>query len=498
MGRSLFAKLHRRFGRRISGEEHRRRAEVHYERVRESLPIGMVGGGMYRVAAAAPHLVVIGAGFAGTFAAWLAKDAGFAVTLIEPGVVGGRVSSTETLVPGRILEAGAELIGTNHPLWVMLARRFNFALSLLTSEENYAAAGLHMPFILDGRRLTTDEQQKLHDEIDEVFQLWGAKSKIVDNAWTPWETPGAADMDALSLASQIPSGVSELAKKAILLEFELDNCLPATEQSWLGNLAQLRAGGGYEFFEETEVFRCSAGNQALATRLAAGMNLNRGSVKNIRTGSRLYVDMDVGPEGPFDFAIVAVPGVAMEKITIDGAPFPLKTIAHGPAVKYLSGIQERFWLNEELAPSGVSDRLGMMWEGTDNQMDTARFDVSVFAGGRPAQAAIDGGGGAAYFAPRLTEMLPGYRAIAAEFENWPHRQHIEMGYSCPARGEVTTKQKRFVELIAGRIAVAGEHTSPPWFGFMEGALQTGLQAVWRIAQAAGVPMRREYGNFRAV
>jgi monoamine oxidase len=496
MGRSLFAKLHRRFGRRIGGEERRQRAAHHYERLREAMPVGLVSAPQ-RIASTSPRVAILGAGFAGASAAWFAARAGFAVTLIEPGVVGGRVSSTKTLVPGRILEAGAELIGTNHPLWIALGRHFGFAMSLLTSEENYAAAGLEMPMILDGRHLTTAEQKTLHHEMDEVFQQWGEASKIMKNPWMPWTTDGAAALDSQSLASKVPASVSELARKAILLEFELDNCIPAADQSWLGALSQLAAGGGYAFFEETEVFRCSGGNQSLGKRLAAGLDLNQGRATNIRTGDRIFIDLDGGAkEGPFDYVVVAVPSVAMEKITIDHKPFPYRAIAHGPAVKYLSAIEHRFWIAEGLAPSGTSDNLGMMWEGTDNQMDTAAFDVSVFAGGRPAQRAIDAGGGAGYFAPRITAMLPHYNATHAEFENWPKR--VGMGYSCPALGEVTTTQEAYTKLIAGRIAVAGEHTSPAWFGFMEGALESGLVAMARIATNAGVKFSPEYGKFKAV
>lgn len=496
MGRSLFAKLHRRFGRRISGDERRQRAADHYERLRQAMPVGLIGAPQ-RIASTSPRVAVLGAGFAGASAGWFASRAGFGVTLIEPGVTGGRVSSTDTFVPGRILEAGAELIGTNHPLWMALAAHFGFALSVLSSEDNYAAAGLEMPLIIDGHRLTAEEQETLHEEMDKVFQLWGAESKIVRNPWMPWTTDGAAELDAQSVAAKVPTTVSELTKKAILLEFELDNCIPAAEQSWLGALAQLAAGGGYAFFEETEVFRCAAGNQSLGRRLAAGVDLNKGRATNIRTGDRLFIELEGGAvEGPFDYAIVAVPGVAMEKITIDGRPFPYRTIAHGPAVKYLSAVERRFWITEGLAPSGMSDQLGMMWEGTDNQMDTARFDVSVFAGGRPAQRAIDGGGGPAYFAPRLTALLPHYEAVRTEFENWPQR--VGMGYSCPAIGEVTTTQKAYEGLIAGRIAVAGEHTSPAWFGFMEGALESGLVAMARIAVNAGVKLSPEYGQFKAV
>lgn len=497
MGRSLFAGLHRRFGRRITGEERRRRAEAAYTRLREAMPVDLVGGPQLAATHSA-KLAVIGAGFAGLSAAWFAERAGFAVTVIEPGSIGGRVSSIRHLVEGRILEAGAELIGTNHPMWIALARHFGFALSLITGEDQFDAAGLEMPLILDGRLLTLEEQKHVYKQMDEVFRAWGKESEIVQEPWKPWNTEGAAALDALSLDSQIPDGVDPLTKAAIRTEFELDNTIPADQQSWLANLAQIAAGGGYDFFEDTEVFRCAAGNQALASRLSSGLNLDKHRAINIRTGRQLFVDLAgvAHPEGPFDYVIVAIPSVHMEKLTIDRTAFPYRAIGHGPAVKYLSALERRFWIAEGLAPSAMSDRVGMTWEGTDNQMDTAAFDLSLFAGGRVAQEAINAGGGEAFFKPRLRALFPRYEATRAEFENWPRR--VGMGYSCPRMNEVTTIQKQYADLIGGRIAVAGEHTSPAWYGFMEGALESGLVAMTRVAQAAGVAFPREFGKFKAV
>jgi hypothetical protein len=40
----------------------------------------------------------------------------------------------------------------------------------------------------------------------------------------------------------------------------------------------------------------------------------------------------------------------------------------------------------------------------------------------------------------------------------------------------------------GRIFLAGEHVSPPFFGFMEGALQSGIKAEVRVAKAAKIPI----------
>jgi len=496
MSRSLFAKLHRRFGQRITGEERQRRAEVHLARLREAMPVGMVGG-VQRAAARGARVAVIGGGFAGTSAAWFAARAGMAVTLVEPRVVGGRVSSTRELVPGRILEAGAELIGTNHPMWMAFARHFGMAMSMITGEDQFAAAGLEMPLILNGKRLTPEEEKVVYAEMDGVFREWAKESAVVTQPWTPWNTPDAARLDAETLDAHIPANIDELTKAAIRAEFEFNNTVPASAQSWLANLAQIAAGGGYAYFEDTEVFRCAAGNQSLARHLAAKLSIDKHRVTNISTGDRIFLDLEGGErEGPFDYVIVAVPSVAMEKLTIDKTAFPYRAVGHGPAVKYLSAVERRFWIPEGLAPSGMSEQLGMSWEGTDNQMDTAHYDLSVFAGGPVAQAAIDAGGGAGFWAPRIKALLPGYAAERAEFENWPRR--VGMGYSCPAPGQVTTIQKSYANLIGGRIAVAGEHTSPAWFGYMEGALQSGLVAAVRIAQQAGVNIEPRFGGFSAV
>ena len=496
MSRSLFAKLHRRFGQRITGQERQRRAEAHLARLRQAMPVGMVGGPQLAAARAA-RLVVIGAGFAGCSAAWFAARAGMAVTVIEPRAPGGRVWSRSDLVEGRILEAGAELIGTNHPMWMALARHFGIALSAITTEDQYAAAHLAMPLLLNGRPVSDDEQKVLYEEMDGVLHAWAKDAEVVTDPWKPWTAPDAAKLDAETLDAHIPAGIGELTKAAIRTEYEMNNTTPASEQSWLANLAQIAAGGGYQYFEDSEVFRCAAGNQALAKNLAAKLNIDKHRATNIRIGERIFVDLDGGEhEGPFDYAVVALPSVSMEKLTINGKPFPYRAVGHGPAVKYLSGTERRFWIGEGLAPSGMSDQFGMTWEGTDNQMDTARFDLSVFAGGRTAKAAIDAGGTAAYFAPRIKALYPGYQTFHAEFMNWPRR--IGMGYSTPRPGEVTTIQKSYAELIEGRIAVAGEHTSPAWFGYMEGALQSGLLAAVRVAQRAGITIPEEFGSFKAV
>ena len=46
--------------------------------------------------------------------------------------------------PGEGYAECAELIGTNHPMWLAFARHFGLAMSMLTGEDQYDAAGLEM------------------------------------------------------------------------------------------------------------------------------------------------------------------------------------------------------------------------------------------------------------------------------------------------------------------------------------------------------------------
>src|SRR5262245_19696394 len=58
------------------------------------------------------RVAVIGAGLAGLAAAWYLVECGVETTVYEAtGRVGGRVQTDRQFAPGKVVEAGAELIG---------------------------------------------------------------------------------------------------------------------------------------------------------------------------------------------------------------------------------------------------------------------------------------------------------------------------------------------------------------------------------------------------
>ena len=129
-----------------------------------------------------------------------------------------------------------------------------------------------------------------------------------------------------------------------------------------------------------------------------------------------------------------------------------------------------------------------MWEGTDNQMGSSDLDLTVFAGGPHAERIQRN---------LQQEFNSGMRSLFGDWGhnlvdgphlvNWPREPYILGGYSIPGRGQVTGALRLMnTGAIGGRVFVAGEHASPGFFGYMEGALQTGFVAAVRIAYAANI------------
>jgi len=83
------------------------------------------------------HVIVVGGGFAGLSAAYELKSVGYRVTVVEARkTVGGRIESRRDVVPGMVMEGGAELIGRNHLAWWSYKRIFDLKFEKLQDSKN--------------------------------------------------------------------------------------------------------------------------------------------------------------------------------------------------------------------------------------------------------------------------------------------------------------------------------------------------------------------------
>jgi monoamine oxidase/subtilisin family serine protease/peptidoglycan hydrolase-like protein with peptidoglycan-binding domain len=442
------------------------------------------------------RVAVVGGGLSGLMAARRLQAGGAQVTVFEAGDrLGGRVHTRRDLVPGKTVEAGAELIGSNHPIWNDLAPRFGLRLVPVTDEDTYEDHGMRVRWIFAGRTFGRAERRAIRLSLVAQLRRIGDEARDVDPR-RPWAAARAAAWDELSVAARLRR--RDLALDPIRLQYlELilgnDQCAPTDRQSYLGLLAAIsahRVGNDMlGYWRATETHRCAGGNDQLANRLLVGLTHVRlqAPVRVVElSADGVRVGFDRGQScraEEFDAVVLAGPPTTWPAVSSDAEPFRPEayTIAHGPAVKHLNTYVRRFWEDSGLAPSVLSDRLGSVWESTDGQAgsEPTGFGMSVYSGGPYVRDA-------AGYQAGLAALYPGYRSQVrrSELADWPTQPWIRTGNSIPAPGQVTTVARRLSEPFRGRLFFAGEQASPGFFGYMEGALEAGVYAAERILAAA--------------
>jgi monoamine oxidase len=487
MAQSLFAALHRRFGKPVDGPTRR-------EFLRASLATGgalLLGG---RVAPAKPvkkSVVVIGAGFAGLAAAYELSATGYEVTVVEArDRLGGRVLSFDRFVPGRTVEGGGELIGSNHPLWLTYAKKFR--LGLYEIGDSDAAR----PVVIDGRLLSDAEAKQLWEDMDKAVQLMNRDARAVV-ADEPWKTPDAASLDRRNVADWLAAiPVSAPAKRGFAAQLTADNGVATNRQSYLGQLTQVKGGGVERYWTETEIYRCRGGNQQLAYRFAATLGRNRlhtglaARSLTIDTG-KVTVGLSDGRRLTADDAVLAVPPSVWSRIEFSPALPPALMPQMGSNIKYLMSLKNRFWNEQHKSADSLSTgNVQITWEGTSGQKGDGPAEMVAFSGGPGADAmrAVPGGHRDAAYRAELDSRYPtlGPAFVASRFMNWPATEWTRAGYSFPAPGQVTTVGPLLRDGIGGRLHFAGEHTCYEFVGYMEGALTSGVSVARRLAQRDGV------------
>jgi len=552
MARSIFRRLHRRYGtpaslaRRLLAprpgiDPLTPGAGAPPEAAPES-PVDRIAAAFERLDAVKPFsgktVAVIGGGFAGLSAAYAACRGGAYVTLYEATpYVGGRVQSDhDGIAAGRIVERGAELIGTIHPVWLYYARLFGLGMVSIDDETYLDAVGIDPDYVLDGAAVPKDRLEDLYADFDAIQAVVYATARDVDSN-APWTT--RPDLDGVSFRDWLVAAMQDEPQlryprslDLFLAEIENDNVLPAAEQSTLAVLAQVAAGGEVDgrplFFTDVELFRCAEGNHALADRLLAALRDQR---MEIMTGMPIgkivvpaaasarvdlygYVNYVFGTSywgtpNPHDYVVFAAPTVLnggnhVVAFRDDGDgphPFDMPATRAGNAVKLHVRRSARFWLDEGREPNGTcfvtgaaASPVGQTWEATSNQALLAPgagdpVVLSVFTGSLGATAAIAHAGAIeAFYTPMLDALAPGwatgatvfYSQINTVYQAQNVAQAFFPGYSCPSPGQVTTAMKALNAVVAGKLAYAGEQASPGFYGYMEGALASGLNAVLRL------------------
>ncbi|MFN0131213.1 MAG: flavin monoamine oxidase family protein [Phycisphaerales bacterium] len=491
MSRSFFARLHSRFGPPVDLAERRRFLKATLATSAGLLlsngcalgRTGMGGGGGKRV-------VIIGAGFAGLACGYELKSAGYDVTLLESrGRIGGRVLTFTDHVPGRVVEGGAELIGSNHPTWVAYAEKFGLSFLDVTEDED-----AELPIVIEGKRLSAEEAEKLYETMDEALSRMNADAVPI-NADEPWLSENAAALDKRTAREWIDAlEADDFTKRAVAILLAADNGQDPARQSYLGNLVQVKGGGVEKYWTESEVYRCKGGNQQLAHKLAEAIGKDRIVLELPATsiepkGSGMLVAAKDGRTLECDEVVLAVPPSVWKKIDIRGELGALNP-QMGVNVKYLAHVKSKFWKDKKLSPDSLTDGdISMTWDGTDNQGDDGPACLIAFSGGPAAERARGRSREErdAAYKKAYEDLYPGFgdQFVGARFMDWPGDPWTQAGYSFPAPGQITAMGPTLHKGV-GKLHFAGEHACYKFVGYMEGGLNSGASLARRIAQRDGV------------
>lgn len=443
------------------------------------------------------RVVVVGAGFAGLACAYELLAFGYDVAVVDARArVGGRVLSFKDLVPGKVVEGGAELIGSNHLTWQAYASQFGLRMLDVTTDDD-----LDYPIRIGGRMLDGAASERLWRDMERALSSMNEMAVGVDPD-APWDAPDAARLDRTTVAQWIDGlDADSDTRQALRIVLSSDNAVAVESQSLLGMLAQVAGGGFQSYWEDSEVYRCRGGNQQLSDRLLEEIRpfrvLLNAPVESIQFEGVARVHTAGGQRVEGDEIVLTAPPSVWGKIFFDpGLPQGLSP-QMGTAVKHLSALRTRYWRALGLAPEAVTDGpCALTWEGTNNQPGSGAA-LHVFSGGPAADRLREGTRAEIDRRVRaeLEPIFPGYgaqlAARAAEsggptrFMDWPADPWALTGYSFPAPGQITRIGPALRDGMHN-LRFAGEHTCPGFVGYMEGALRSGVMLAQRMALRDGI------------
>ena len=449
--------------------------------------------------AAAPRVVVVGAGLAGLTAAYRLKQAGINAQVHEASDrVGGRCWTIRgEFAEGQIAEHGGELIDQGHTATRRLVGELGFTLdNLLQGEVN----GTEPTYNFDGKSYSYAEAT------DDLKAVWQKIHSDVSAASYPTlynlSTERGRQLDRMSIVDwieeSVPGGMRSPLGQLLDVAYTIEYGADSSEQSSLNLLYLLgyRGQGQLRIFgASNEKYHVVGGNDqipsALAERLAGQITL--GSVLKaiaLRADGSYSLTFHQGPAVTADRVILALPfSILRSSVDISKAGFSprkrtaIRDLGMGTNSKLHLQFTSRHWNSLDCNGETFADSYQNTWEVTRAQRGTAGILVN-YTGGRIGASFGSGTATehAEEFLRQLEPVLPGITKEwnrRATLDSWPDYPWSKGSYSYWKVGQYTAfagvERER-----EGNCHFAGEHTSVDFQGYLNGAVETGERAAGEI------------------
>jgi monoamine oxidase len=459
-------------------------------------------------AAAAPRIVVVGAGLAGLTCAYRLEQAGYTAQLYEASDrLGGRCWTIRgAFADGQIAEHGGELIDQGHNAIRNLTQELGLGLdNLLRAEAN----GTELLGYFDGAPYSFKEMT------DDLKQVWQKIHSDTSAAGYPTtfdsSTQRGRELDRMSIVDwieeSVPGGMASRLGQFLDVAYNIEYGAESSEQSSLNLLYLLGFAGQGQlriFGKSNEKYRVRGGNDQIPARLGAAL------ASQITTGAEL-VAVRKTPAGAYslsfrigsktttvaaDKVVLALPfSILRRSVDLSAADFSdrklvaIRQQGMGTNSKLHVQFRSRRWNalgcnGETFADTGYQNT----WEVTRAQAGASGILVDYtggttgagFGSGTPTQRAQK-------FLAQIEPVLPGLSHEwngRATVDFWPAYAWTRGSYSYWKVGQYTG----FAGIEGrqeGNAHFCGEHTSIDFQGYLNGAVDTGERAASEVIADLG-------------
>jgi monoamine oxidase len=459
-------------------------------------------------------IVIVGGGLAGLYAAYLLKRSGAKIVVLEAlDRVGGRVQSFKH--DKGVIEAGADWIGARDRIWLGLAQTFGLDLvdvGLVNFQDSLSPP---LRLWLKGNHVPTTDLQNIQQEMSETLRKISQASVALSHPAEPWlEDSYIRVWDRVSVAQILKQwGVSRRTRHVLRLWWENVYGANLDQYSWLGVLCQIQgemAGRDpNSYWNGLFQYHCRSGNQSLCNRLCQSIESHyqaeiylQAPVKKVAwfpETEKFTIDFGAYQTRlESDYVVLAIPPSQWKRIHFDPElDFSGQVGCCSPAVKYMGlvvgdgmGTTSNSYGDLNFS-RGLHDEGGLIWSPDSDW-------ISVRMGGQWALSALQRiqRHSIGSFRNRMRKSLYEYFLPQAQLDfvydamslyGW--HPFIRPGYHYLGVGHVLTTAKRNYQRLSwseGKLFLAGDHCVVTKHGFMEGALQSGANAVRNILQQAQI------------
>ena len=457
--------------------------------------------------AAAPRIVVVGAGLAGLTCAHQLVSSGVEVTVHEAGTrVGGRCWTRRgDFASGQIAEHGGELIDQSHTAIRQLAQSLGLDLdNLLAAEVN----GTEQFNWMGGGPYTYEEATS------DMKEIWQQLHRDVSAAGYPTlfdsSTPRGRELDRMSIVDWIeryvPGGRRSRLGSLLEVAYTIEYGGEASEQSSLNMLyllAYIGQGQMRILGPSNEKYHVRGGNDQITDRLAAALG------DRVRLGSRLesiareadgtwtlgFVQGTRRVSVPADRVVMTIPFSILRTLDYSKAGFSarkvqaIRELGVGTNAKFHLQFTDRIWVAQGKIRRDVLRPRLPEHVGGDARAAGARGHPRRLHG-RPLRRHVPDGIGGGPRGAVLRADRPGDPRAGRGVERPRHDRPLAVAaarrgsYSYWKVGQYTS----FAGIEGrpeGSCHFAGEHTSIDFQGYLNGAVETGQRAAAEVLDAVG-------------